>query len=504
MRRSYIDGAWVEASGEGWVSRSPADREDVLGEFVEDVSAADAAVEAARRARPAWEALGLTGRAAALRLFERALDARVDAIADVIAREVGKPRWEALGEAKALGAKVGLTLGAGMEEVRERLLPGSQTWMDGGFRYRPLGVCAVLGPFNFPLHLANGHILAALAMGNAVVFKPSELSPACAELYMEAAHEAGLPPGVLNMVQGRRAVGERLVVSPHVQGILFTGSVATGLAIRRATVEQPWKLLALELGGKNTAIVLPGADLERAAHEVGTGALLTAGQRCTATSRLVVAESLAEGLIARLARIFRRVEVGHPLEDATFMGPLIHEEAVSRFLAGASSAAAEGMEAVVAPEACEVRRGGRTLPGCYVRPALWRATRRPDGQGVHDSEEIFGPDLVVHVVEDGASDEEIASIANATPYGLAMSIFSGEASRLEGLAPRLECGILNLNRGTVGASSVLPFGGVKMSGNHRAAASLATRYCAWPVSTLRDEVRMDPAQRMARFPGWDA
>lgn len=502
MKRNYIEGRWIDSDGPTWVSRSPADADDVLGEFAEDVQAAELAIAAARRAQPAWEALGVAGRRAHLDRFGQELNNRHTAITDVMAREVGKPAWEAAGESKALVSKIAQTFDHGMNVVRGELLRGSESWIDGGYRFRPLGVCAVLGPFNFPLHLANGHIIAALATGNTCIFKPSELAPACAELYMEAADAADLPPGVLNMVQGRRATGEALVASLSVDAILFTGSVPTGLAIRRATVEQPWKLLALEMGGKNTNIVLADADLDRTAHEIGMGALLTTGQRCSATSRVVVARSLYDGLEARLRKIFLGVHIGHPLDDETFMGPLIHEGAVERFLHGAVTARAEGMEAIVEPRVAEVVRGGRKLDGAYVHPALWRATRVPDGTGEHDAHELFAPDLVLHVVDDGASDEEIAAIANATPFGLAMSVMTASMERFERLAPHLRCGILNVNRSTVGASGLLPFGGVKNSGNHRPAASLAPAYCTYPVSTLREDVTLSPSARMARFPAF--
>jgi len=500
MKRNYIDGRWVDTDGATWISRSPADAEDVLGEFAEDVSAAEEAIGAARRAQPAWEALGLEGRRVHLMRFAEELGKRVEVITDRIAREVGKPSWEAIGEARALGSKIGQTLDHGLKVVQGELLAGSTRWVDGGYRFRALGVCAVLGPFNFPLHLANGHIIAALATGNTCVFKPSELAPSCAELFMEAVDAAELPRGVLNMVQGQRATGEALVASLGVDAVLFTGSVPTGLAIRRATVDQPWKLLALEMGGKNTSIVLSDADLDRAAYEIGTAALLTSGQRCTATSRVVVARSLYEGLEARLSKIFRDVQVGHPLDDATFMGPLINAAAVERFLQGAETAAAEGMEAVVAGAVAEVHREGRRLHGHYIRPALWRATRPPDGTGRHDAHELFASDVVLHLLDDGASDEEVGSLANATPFGLAMSVFTTSVERFERLEPHLRCGVLNFNRSTVGASGMLPFGGVKNSGNHRPAASLAPAYCTYPVSTLREQATLAAGGRMARFP----
>jgi succinylglutamic semialdehyde dehydrogenase len=500
--KNYINGAWVAAEGERyWESRSPADRGVVLGSFVEDEGAPDAAMEAAKRAQPGWEALGIEGRGAALGAFARALTARQGEIARAIALEVGKPLWEADGEAAALASKIKVTLDQSMAEVAGKNQVSGGSWVDGGYRYRPLGVCVVPGPFNFPLHLANGHIQAALATGNAVVFKPSELAPRCGEVFMEAAHAAGLPPGVLNMVQGGPEAGKRLVAHRDTGAVLFTGSLRAGIAIRRQTVEEPWKLLALEMGGKNSALVLEDADLDRAAYEIAQGALLTCGQRCTGTSRVVVMESALEGLKARLVKIWDRVQIGHPLDDAAFMGPLINEAARGRFLDAARTARAEGMEAIRENAAYEAPRpGGGFYEGYYVRPALWQATQAPRAEDLHAGEEIFGPDVVLFVVRDG-DEEAMIEAANATHYGLAMSVFTRDAARFERMAARLEAGVLNFNRSTVGAVATMPFGGVKGSGNHRPAALVATRNCVYPVATLRNPDALAPGEVMARFPG---
>lgn len=498
MSDNLINGAWVEARGEAWVSRSPADRSDVLGEFTEDLSAVDEAVDSARRAQPAWEALGVEGRKAHLMAFKRELVARREAIGRTLAREVGKPLWEAMTEADALGSKIDVTFKDSMGYVAGQLMAGSQRLMDGGWETRALGVCAVPGPFNFPLHLAHGHITAALATGNAAIFKPSELAPACAQLYAEAAHAAGLPAGVLSVVQGGAAAGRRL--SEHdVDAVLFTGSVKAGIAIRRANLEKPWKLLALEMGGKNTSVVFEDAPLERAAYEIAQAALLTCGQRCTATSRVVVARSMMGPLTQKLAAIWRAVKVGHPLDDSTFMGPLINAAAVERFLAGAQTARAEGLEAVVEGSVATVERDGAALDGYYVRPALWRASHAPTPEDPHGGAELFGPDVVLYEVPDGDEDQAVA-YANATHFGLAMSVFTRDEARFARVGRRLQAGVLNFNRSTVGAVAQMPFGGVKMSGNNRPAALLAVSNCVHPVSTLRSPESLEPKDVMARFP----
>lgn len=499
--KNYLNGAWVKAQGDqGWTSRSPADQSDVLGEFVEDLNAADAAMEGARRAQPAWEALGPQGRAAHLLRWAQELTLRHDEIAHTMAREVGKPLWEAKGEASALPSKIKVTLDQSLAEVEGRLMHGSATWVDGGYRYRPLGVCVVPGPFNFPLHLANGHIQAALATGNTAIFKPSEMAPACAELFMDAAHAAGLPAGVLQMVQGGPEVGKRLVGHKDTNAVLFTGSLQAGISIRQSTVAQPWKLLALEMGGKNTAIVLQDADLDRAAYEIALGALLTCGQRCTGTSRVVVARSALAGLRQRLERIWDEITIGHPLDDKTLMGPLVNRASYERFLAAADTARQENMEPIRENQSAQVRDAqGKPCDGFYVRPALWLATEDAHPDGPHSGAEIFGPDVVIYAVPDGDL-EAAAAAANATHYGLAMSVFTQDASQFEALAQRLEAGILNFNRATVGAVATMPFGGVKGSGNHRPAALVATRNCVYPVATLRNPHALPDDEIMARFP----
>lgn len=494
--KNYMDGAWVEARGSfQWTSRSPGDQSDVLGEFVEDLEAADASIVAARKAQEAWEDLGQEARNQHLEAFGRELAARKDEIARTIAREVGKPLWESSGEAGALTGKVKVTLNEAMDEVRGKLMPGSSTWVNGGYRYRPLGVCVVPGPFNFPLHLANGHILAALATGNTCIFKPSEMAPRCAELYMEAAHAAGLPAGVLNMVQGGPEAGKRLVSNDDVDAVLFTGSLRAGVAIRKETVEQPWKLLALEMGGKNTAVVLSDANVDRAAYEIAQGALMTCGQRCTGTSRVIVQESLAAALEARLKRIWEQVSIGHPLDDKTFMGPIINAASKARFLNASETARAEGMEEILPNREFHVEG----YEGFYVSPALWRAEGEPSADGPHSGCEIFGPDVVLHVCPDG-DDETAARWANATHYGLAMSVFSHSEERFMAISKRLRTGILNFNRATAGATALMPFGGVKGSGNHRPAAVMAARNCTYPVATLRLPEALKADDVMARFP----
>lgn len=481
----YIAGEWRAPSNpDGEVAReNPARTSELVFRCQTSLAHVDEAVEAARAAQPAWDRLGFEARRDALERFAAELEARAEEIARTIALEVGKPLWEARGEARALPAKIRIMSGEGAEHTA----PTRPEGLDGEVRHRPLGVLAVLGPFNFPLHLPNGHVAPALLTGNAVVIKPSEAAPRCMTLYAQAAQAAGLPPGVLNVVQGAGAAGARLAAHPGVDGVLFTGSYDVGLAIKRATLEQHWKLLALEMGGKNTCVVLEDADLDRATYEIAQAAFLTTGQRCSATSRVVARRELADALTDRLADVARRVTAGDPLGDPQpFMGPLATRGAFEKVQAAMADDEGGALTPIV--------RGGAHPElgdqGYFVTPALWRCDAL-DPRGSHQAEEVFGPDVIVYAVD---SDEEAARVANATEYGLAMSVFTSDRGRFDALSYQLQTGILNLNRSTVGASSRLPFGGVKKSGNHRPAAALAGLYCTYPQARLHVPAAFDASE----------
>ena len=456
---------------------SPADLSHRLGRFPWSVAQVDAAVAAAREAAPGMAALPLDQRVALVQRIGSVLQAHEEELARAIALDVGKPLWEARTEVQACVAKAAITVEDGLKLVAAFPAPGQP---GAECRFRPLGVLAVLGPFNFPVHLPNGHILPALACGNAIVFKPSEVAPHAAQLYARCLVEAGLPRGAFNLVQGPGPVGGALAAHPSVDGVLFTGSWAVGLSIQRATLGQP-KMLALEMGGKNAALVLRDADPDKACYDVLFAAYVSAGQRCTAASRLIVEgpPERADRLARRIADLARKLSIGHPLDDGVFMGPLASEAAVAKFEAGVAQARAEP---ILAPR----RLAPRGLRGCYVSPGVHRV--REITGSPYEREELFGPDLAVY----DAKDEEAAvALANATEYGLAASVHTASRDAFERCLRRLECGVVNWNAPTVGASGRLPFGGLKRSGNHRPAGLFSTLYCAAPVAILQGEARLD-------------
>jgi succinylglutamic semialdehyde dehydrogenase len=391
-----------------------------------------------------------------------------------MARAIGKPLWEARTEVDAVIAKVDITLTAGADLVAPRDLPD----VGARIRYRPVGVCAVIGPFNFPAHLPNGHLVPALAAGNVVVFKPSERAPEVGQIMAECFVEAGFPRGVIQMVQGTGEVAQALVGHPDVDAVMFTGSTAVGSAILAQSAPWPGRMLALELGGKNAAVVLDDADLAYAAREIAFAAYVTAGQRCTATSRVIVQRRVAADLLARLEVAARETRVGPPDATDVFLGPVISAGAQHRCLTAVADVA-NRYDVVVPTRTLDASAVGAR--GYYLAPGLYRLRDDVRDVGGLESAELFAPVLTIELVD---SEDEAIERVNATRYGLAASVYTAARERFERLGPELAVGVCNWNRGTVGSSSRLPFGGVKDSGNHRAAGLFSAYYCVDPVAEL--------------------
>lgn len=467
------------------VSRSPADRSRELGRFpVAGEEAVARAVARAREAFPSWRGMALEARCALLRRFRDVVRAREAALAECIALEVGKALWDARSEAALVPAKVDVTLSEGL-----RLVAPLEAGPGARATFHPRGVLAVLGPFNFPAHLPNGHIVPALATGNTVVWKPSELAPAVASWLGAAWQEAGLPDGVLGIVHGAADTGRALAVHPDVDGVLFTGSSAAGQAITEATLHQPGKLLALELGGKNGVLVLEDADLALAVAETAVSLCATTGQRCSSASRIFVAEERIDAFAERLGAVLRGVRLGPPLEPGIFMGPLVSERAHEKLLRYRALSAAAGGRRLAA--------GETALPAPYAAPGLVRfesaAQRHP-----YQREEIFGPEAALYPVEDL---EHGISALNDSDFGLVASVFTRDRSRYERCIGHVRTGLLNWNRGTIGASGKLPFGGLRRSGNDRPAGIFSTLYCTVPQAHLEHGGGFDPKGLPPGMPG---
>ena len=438
------------------------------------------AVESARGAFTSWFALGQTGRIAALEKLAHAFQAREEEIANAIVSETGKPLREAKGEAKSLSARIRLMATKGLE----RIAPLHATSLNGHTRAHPQGVLAVLGPYNYPAHLVNAHVIPALMTGNCVVVKPSEFCPLTGELYAQCVHDAGLPSGVFNLVQGAREIGESLVSHEGVQGILFTGSYPTGRAIQMASASHAQKMVALEMGGKNTALVMDDASLAQALAAVLQGAFLTTGQRCTATSRLLLHKAIASQMIEGLVEATRQLRPGDPWKPQTPFGPLANKPAFERFVEIRGRAKKLGYEPLLE---------GKVLDGgAFVTPSIHLATPDAFKQPGYLDEELFGPDICVEIVDD--IDHAIQRI-NQSPYGLSNAVFSANKKSFEKLFIETRSGLLNFNKSTNGASGELPFGGVGKSGNQRPAGIDAMRYTTYPVAVVEGQFGEVPIEK---------
>jgi succinylglutamic semialdehyde dehydrogenase len=468
--RHLIGSRWREGDGVAFHSTDPATGRPVWqgrGATGEEVAAA---VAAARAAFEPWADRTPEDRARVLEAFAEQLKANKTALAELISTETGKPLWESDEEVAAMVGKVGLSVQA----ARERRSP-TQFDLGGAtaaVRFKPHGVVAVFGPFNCPGHLPNGHIVPALLAGNAVVFKPSELTPAVAQRTAELWQAAGLPPGVLNLLLGGRDAGAALARHPEVDGLFFTGSVAAGVSLHRSWADQPHRILALEMGGNNPLVVWDAADEDAAAYAIIQSAFITAGQRCSCARRLIVPDDPSgESLLERLAGMTRDVQVGDfRRRPEPFTGPVISDAAAQRLLAGKSDLLARGAAELVEMSSA----GGRAA---MLRPGIVDVT------GVRDrpDEELFGPLLqVIRVPDFDAAIRE----ANNSRFGLAAGLLSDDRSLYERFVRRVRAGVVNWNRPTTGASGRLPFGGVGLSGNHRPSGYYAADYCSYPVASL--------------------
>ena len=467
---NFIGGAFVAPSGKALVSRNPAADGAVVFETGYTVSAVGEAAAAAATAQPGWARLSAAERWVALERFKAAIAAKADALADAIVIETGKIRGEAKLEIQTLLNRFDLVKAAIAADVK----PG-QVAVGEHLRYQALGVIGVIGPFNYPLHLCHAHVIPALAAGNTVVMKPSDITPLCGQRYAECAQAAGLPAGVLNVVIGAGDVGAAMVTAPQLHGLCFTGSWTVGKRIVEAAVDRPELLLALEMGGKNMCVVLDDCSLRQAVHEVAVGGYLSAGQRCTGTDRVLVHRKIADAFIGALATAARALKFGNPEDASVFAGPLATHGALTKLETSLEVARKAGAEAVVP---------GAKLPGGSYRSASLH--RLPDGThhvpGYTDHE-VFGPDLCVEVID---SDDEAIAVLQASPYGFANAVFTGSAARFEQFFDKTRSGILNRNRSTNLASAKLPFGGVGKSGNYRPAGAWAHRNVMAPVAVLEN------------------
>jgi succinylglutamic semialdehyde dehydrogenase len=433
----------------------------------------DDVVARARRAWPAWAAQSLSNRMELLRRFANEVRKEGDKFANLIARETGKPLWEARTEVESVVNKVEISIRAYAERTSQRKLDSA---MQGtaSLRHKPHGVMAVLGPYNFPAHLPNGHSVPALIAGNAIVFKPSEKTPAVGEFLVQCLHRAGIPAATVQLLIGGAEEGQALVAHEGIDGVLFTGSAHAGIAINRKLSARPDKIVALEMGGNNPIVVWDTPKISDAAVLVIQSAFTSAGQRCTAGRRLIIKSSMYDAVVSEVKRLAERIIVGAPMDEpAPFMGPVIDNDAADGLTESFLYLLSHGGKAIK-----HLVRPRDNLP--FLSPAIIDVTAMKDRPDV----ELFGPLLQIIQVDD--LDQAIAE-ANNTRFGLSASLIGGTPTDYNRFWANVRAGVINWNRPTNGASSAAPFGGIGLSGNHRPSAYYAADYCAYPVASTEME-----------------
>ncbi|WP_296281022.1 succinylglutamate-semialdehyde dehydrogenase [uncultured Acinetobacter sp.] len=468
-----IDGAWVQGQGTAFNKTNPVTNQQVWAGHEANQADVEQACNAARLAFPAWARLELEERIAIIERFAALLEQNKKQLAEVISQETSKPLWETLTEVQSMIGKVAISIRAYHQRTGF-----SETEMADGvasLRHRPHGVLAVFGPYNFPGHLPNGHIVPALIAGNALVFKPSELTPWTAEETAKLWQQAGLPNGVLNVVQGGRSTGEALAAAEQIDGLLFTGSANTGYHLHKQMAGAPEKILALEMGGNNALIIDDATDIDAVVNLAIQSAFISAGQRCTCARRIIVKQGAnGDAFIQRFVEVAKNLVVGGwNAEPQPFMGGVISAHAAEQMLAAQQKLIALGAKPLL--EMIRPQADSSLLTAGILE--LTDVANIPD-------DEYFGPLTTIYRYQDF---DEALSIANNTRFGLAVGLVSPDRNLFERVLIEARAGIVNWNKPLTGASSAAPFGGVGASGNHRSSAFYAADYSAWPMASLESD-----------------
>ena len=468
-----IDNQWQAGLGHDFSSINPSNGEVVWqGKTATAEQVADA-IKAARSAQIGWADMTLEERIVILENFAAELKEHSEEFATIIARETGKPLWETRTEVGAMTGKIAISIRAYNERTgtTENPMPGAKAFI----RHKPHGVVAVFGPYNFPGHLPNGHIVPAILAGNTVVFKPSELTPHVAEFTLKLWLKAGLPAGVINLVQGEVDTGIALASHQDIDGLFFTGSSNTGHLLHKQFAGHPGKILALEMGGNNPLIVKDVADVSAAVHDIIQSGFITSGQRCTCSRRLFIENSAnGDAILEKLIAATKQIKVADSFsEDQPFMGAMISEKAALGMVAAQQQLLDMGATSLVELKHLEPGTG-------FVSPGIIDVTAVKD----MPDEEHFGPLIKVYRYTDFDS---AINEANNTSFGLSAGLLSDDSDDYQHFLKRIRAGIVNWNRPITGASSAAPFGGIGASGNHRASAYYAADYCAYPVASVEAE-----------------
>lgn len=467
----FINGQWVAGEGSPITSVDPTKNQTFWRGQAASATQVDSALNAARAALPQWSAKTVEERLSLIKKFAELLGENKQQLAALIAQETGKPLWETATEIGAMIGKIAISEKAYFERTGtvENPMPVGKAFI----RHKPHGVVAVFGPYNFPGHLPNGHIVPALIAGNTVVFKPSDLTPAVAEATVKLWEQAGIPAGVLNLIQGEVETGKALASHPQIDGLFFTGSSRTGKILHEQFAGHPGKILALEMGGNNPLIVTEVADTKAAVHDIIQSAFVTSGQRCTCARRLFIpATAAGDALVDALVNATRKISVGHyDAEPQPFMGAMISAAAAKGMVAAQQQLLDAGATALEPLKHLDEQTG-------LVTPGIVDVTTIADTM---EDEEHFGP--LLKIIRYTDFDTAIAQ-ANNTRFGLSAGLLSDSEADYQHFFTHIRAGIVNWNRPITGASSAAPFGGIGESGNHRASAYYAADYCAYPVASV--------------------
>jgi len=472
----YYAGQWHSSGSNDnaqIASENPATGELLWSGSSANQQIVDEAIKAAQSATHDWACTSIESRIDILRSYQKVLTERKNELAQIISDETGKQLWESVTEAATMIGKIDLSVKS--FEQRTGRIENQLNGVNTVLSHRPHGVLLVLGPYNFPGHLPNGHIVPALLAGNVIVFKPSEITPLVGQKLVEYLLEAGLPKGVISLIQGGGSTGALLSGHNGIDGVLFTGSSRTGAALHKQFAGQPEKMLALEMGGNNPLIFHQSNDIKAAVYHTIQSAYITSGQRCTCARRLIVVhDEQGKEFITQLAKAITNIKVAMPKDDPTaFIGPVVSNKVADQLISSQQALIDQGATPLVTMQRIDPKRP-------LLTPGLIDVSSLSD----REDEELFGPLLQLIWVDDFT---EALKQANNTRFGLAAGILTDNDDCWNEFYLTARAGILNRNRPTTGASGSAPFGGVGASGNHRPSAFYAADYCAYPMATMSDD-----------------
>ena len=475
----YINGQWVKNNAHTLESINPAYGTLLWQGEIATEAEISSATQAAHQALSPWSALPFEERALYTKKFAEQIEKKREQLALLISQETGKPLWESHTEVSAVIGKVSLSIQAYQERTGEKTSITADA--NACLRFKPQGVVVVLGAFNFPAHLSNGHIVPALLAGNTILYKPSEHSPAVAELIVQCWHDSGLPAGVINCLQGDATCGKTLL-SQDIQGVYFTGSYPTGLRIHQQFSNRPEVILALEMGGNNPLIIDTISDINAAVYQTLLSTLITSGQRCTCARRVMIPDTLqGDAFLTRFIQACKSIKVGpYDQSPEPFMGPVISHAQALKHLGSQKKLIELGGISLLAMRLLADNTG-------LLSPGIIDMTHVPNPP----DEELFAP--FVQIYRYTHLDQAI-TLANQTRYGLAAGLLSDKEPHYQQFYQKIRAGLINWNRPTTGAASSLPFGGIGYSGNHRPSAYFAADYCAYPVASMEQPLLTAPAQ----------